>query len=157
MGQQQVERIIPQQIKYIALGEDCIDAPIVEQLPPPRTLEERMSLIELKFEQIVKAIDSLFVSIKEVRDKMYAKKDKVIEYVIEKNKSSERIPVGTQMYGTTNGLTYWCEAKEDGFYVGTTKYPSVSAAAEGVSKVRRSGWVFWHLMNGKTLKEVFKQ
>jgi hypothetical protein len=47
--------------------------------------------------------------------------------------------------------------KADNYQVGLNNYLSVSAAAEAVSGVRRSGWAFWKLPDGRTLKEVFKK
>ena len=45
---------------------------------------------------------------------------------------------------------------EDGYYIDNVKYYSLSAAAEAVSGVRRSGWTFWKLVDGTTVKEAFR-
>jgi hypothetical protein len=49
------------------------------------------------------------------------------------------------------------EVEIDGYRIGNFKYASLSAAAEVVSGVRRSGWVFWKLPSGETLKELYKK
>lgn len=44
------------------------------------------------------------------------------------------------------------------YYVNDKKFDSLSAAAEYVSGVRRSGWTFWrNITDNKTLKELFRR
>jgi hypothetical protein len=78
------------------------------------------------------------------------------------NQESERtkpktpnIPYDVLLVGTTRGIQYTLVRTPQGFRVGNTIYKSLSAAAEAVSGVRRSGWTFWHLPDGRTAKEVF--
>ena len=146
-----------QHVKHIALGEDVQEVGVVDVAQPqPVTIEERIEYLEMVVQNTVMSLDSIFALLKELRDASSAAKDKKIVKEIEAVRSDDTIPVGTQMYGTTKGLTYWLEVKEDGFWVGNTKYGSVSAAAKGVSGVRRSGWAFWKLPDGRTLKEVYR-
>jgi len=72
--------------------------------------------------------------------------------------NKDGIPLGTVCYGVTekSPLLYYLTVEADGYVVGAHKFPSLSAAAEAVSLVRRSGWAFWHMLDGRTLKEVFK-
>jgi hypothetical protein len=46
--------------------------------------------------------------------------------------------------------------KQEHYEIGDRVFPSLSSAAEAVSGVRRSGWTFWKLPDGRTLKEAFK-
>ena len=74
------------------------------------------------------------------------------------NANKDGVPIGLICYGVTSKSTFpvFLQVEEDGYVVGTTLYDSLSAAAEAVSGVRRSGWTFWKLNNGITLKEAFK-
>jgi len=73
--------------------------------------------------------------------------------------SSDRdgiIPVGTIFLGTsTKSGTLILTVCEDGYYIGPNKFGSLSAAAQAASGVRRSGWTFWKLADGRTAKEAF--
>jgi hypothetical protein len=72
--------------------------------------------------------------------------------------NKDGIPVGTVCFGATEKspfLIYLTVEAED-YTVGGKTYPSLSAAAEDVSQVRRSGWTFWRLLDGRTLKEAYK-
>lgn len=68
------------------------------------------------------------------------------------------IPVGTVCFGATekSPFLFYLSVEQDGYAVGGKKYASLSAAAEDVSQVRRSGWTFWRLLDGRTLKEAYK-
>jgi len=74
----------------------------------------------------------------------------------ERTKSKvSRIPEDVLLIGRTKGQQYVLRPTPEGFKVGDYVYKSLSAAAEAVSGVRRSGWTFWHLPDGRTAKEVF--
>lgn len=72
--------------------------------------------------------------------------------------NKDGVPIGTVAIGETekSQFKFYLTALADGYQVGTQKYDSLSAAAEAVSKVRRSGWTFWKLPDGRTLKEAYK-
>lgn len=72
--------------------------------------------------------------------------------------NKDGIPVGTVCLGATekSPFLYYLTVEPDGYRVGSTHFESLSAAAETVSLVRRSGWTFWKLLDGQTLKEAFK-
>jgi hypothetical protein len=146
--------------KSVALGEEGPEVEIVEVAPQPQTQEERINLIEIKMIQLALSIESIHSIIKKLRGRADAKRDYAISEKIEKTKSDMKIPEGTVLVGITKGISYYCEVKNGAFYIGITRYPTLSAAAAGVSGVRRSGWTFWKLSggkhNGKTVKEVFK-
>jgi len=146
--------------KYVALGEEGPELEMVEIGPQPVTQEEKISAIEIRVNQLALSIDSLHSIIKKLRDRTEAKRDYAISEKIEKIKSDGKIPEGTVLVGITKNVPYYCEVKNGAFYIGITRYPTLSSAAEGVSGVRRRGWTFWKLSggkhNGKTVKEVFK-
>jgi len=147
-------------IKYVALGEEGPEVEIVEVGQQPQTQEEKINAMESRINQLALSIDSLHSIIKKLRDRADAKRDYAISENIEKTKSDMKIPEGTVLVGITRNVPYYCEVKSGAFYIGVTRYPTLSSAAEGVSGVRRSGWTFWKLTggkhNGKTVKEVFK-
>ena len=92
-----------------------------------------------------------------IREIVEDKKDSAVNQKLEKIKSENKIPEGTTLTGVTKGIPYYLEVKDGGFSVGVRRYDTLSAAAEGVSGVRRSGWAFWKLPDGKTVKDVFKK
>ncbi len=72
-------------------------------------------------------------------------------------KNRDGIPIGISLLGQSRHGPRILSVTEDGYYVGSNEYQSLSAAAEDVSGiVRKSGWVFWKLPNGKSIKEVYK-
>ena len=74
--------------------------------------------------------------------------------------NKDGIPLNGAFIGYTQASPwpYILIVDNDGSYrVGNKTYASLSAAAEDVSGVRRSGWVFWELLDGRTLKEVYKK
>ena len=148
--------------RAVALGED-VETHIVEMEVEERpvTIEERITYLEQMVKQHTLSLDSLFQIVKVLRDENVSQDmQKHIDKRIADNKSDSTIPVGTVLKGMTNGTPFWCVVKKDGFWVGVTRYPSLSAAAQGVSGVRRSGWAFWRFDNGeyegKTVKEVYR-
>ena len=74
------------------------------------------------------------------------------------NLNKDGIPVGTICYGVTEKSAFlnYLEVEEEGYIVGNKVFASLSAAAEAVSYVRRSGWTFWKLLDGRTLKEAYR-
>ena len=143
----------------VALGEDIAEG--VELQRGPVTIEERMIYLEHSVKQHTLSLDSLYTLIKELQNsKEHVEYAEKIDEEIEVNKPDNKIPVGTRLKGMTKGIPFWCIVKDDGFYVGITRYGSLSAAAQGVSGVRRSGWTFWRFDNGKnegkSVKDIYK-
>jgi hypothetical protein len=149
-------RIVKDGDRCVALGEEGPEAEVAEVGPPPANDHERMEAFEQRLNQIALSLDSLYKILNRLREVIEGKKDSDVKEKIEQVKSQNKIPEGTVLNGVTRGVPYYLEVKEGGFFVGTTKYETLSAAAEGVSKVRRSGWKFWRLPDGRTVKEVFK-
>jgi hypothetical protein len=161
MAQEEVKKMekMPE-VKCVALGEDVAEAEMVEIVDvQPKSDSEKISILEERVFYLTNALDSLFAMVKDLRDDGHKEEDRKINNVIEMNKKENKveIPEGTVLTGKTKGLSYFLQVREGGFYVGITRYDSLSAAAEGVSGVRRSGWTFWRLPDGKTVKEMFKE
>jgi len=141
----------------VALGEDFDGIDVVEIVKEgPLSSEDRIAALEKQMFHITNAHDSLFSMVKEMNDKLTASQQKDISATIEKKKSDLEIPEGTVLHGKTKGLSYFLNVRDGAFYVGVTRYDSLSAAAEGVSDVRRSGWTFWKLPDGKSVREAFR-
>jgi hypothetical protein len=72
--------------------------------------------------------------------------------------NKDGLPIGTVCMGATekSPFLYYLTVEPDSYRVGSTHFESLSAAAEAVSLVRRSGWAFWKLLDGRTLKEAFR-
>ena len=146
-------------IKCVALGEDVAEAEIVKAADKEaKTTDEKVIVLEKRVFYLTNALDNMFTMVKELRDDLNKDVDVKLANVIAKKRGENKIevPEGTVLTGKTKGLSYFLHTKDNGFYVGITRYDSLSSAAEGVSGVRRSGWTFWKLPNGKTVKEVFK-
>ena len=147
------------EVKCVALGADIEEAELVEVIEAqPGNIDEEVAVLKNRVTHLTNAMDSVFTMVKELQDDVHQERDHKLTAVIEEKKKENKIevPVGTVLTGHTKGLSYFLQTKEGGFYVGITRYDSLSAAAEGVSGVRRSGWTFWKLPDGKTVKEVFK-
>jgi uncharacterized protein YqgV (UPF0045/DUF77 family) len=147
-------------LKCIALGEEDTSEEIaeVEPVTAPAGMEQRLDAFETRLLHITNSIDSLFQIVKSLRDVSSKAHDTRISETIEKKKKEQKIeiPEGTTLHASSKGLSYFCRVGIDGFYVGATRCDSLSAAAEGVSGVRRSGWTFWKMSDGRTVKEVYK-
>jgi hypothetical protein len=147
------------EIVCVALGDDVAEAEVVEVADvAPANIEEQVAYLEKRVYHLTNAMDSLFTVVKGLSDNVNMEKDNRLNDVIEikKKENKVEIPEGTVLTGKTKGLSYFLHTKDGGFYVGITRYDSLSAAAEGISGVRRSGWTFWRLPDGKTVKEAFK-
>jgi hypothetical protein len=74
------------------------------------------------------------------------------------NLNKDGIPIGAVCFGATekSPFLFYLTVEPEGYTVGSTTFASLSAAAEAVSQVRRSGWTFWKLLDGRTLKEAFR-
>lgn len=143
----------------VALGEDIQDEIHLER--EPQTINERLDYLEQIVKQHTLSLDSLYTIVKDIQNnKDQMVHNKKLDKAIDDNKSDNKIPIGTRLKGMTRGTPFWCVVKKDGFYVGINRYNSLSAAAQGVSGIRRSGWSFWKFDSGKhegkSVKEVYK-
>lgn len=145
------------ELPCVLLGTDD-DTEIVEvDLPAPQTTEERIACLEVENRAFKIMFDSLFKMVKALHDASRIEQDNQIAEFVKKNKEHRKIPVGTQLYGTTRGKSFFLEVSPNGFMVGNTTYPSLSAAAEGVSGVRRSGLAFWKFSDNRSVKDVYER
>jgi hypothetical protein len=142
----------------LALGKAYVK-PAVAKATSRISSDERLALVEKQIEDLMK-----IVMILRSKSKRVMLPDEVEIAVPEQIQA----PHGLNKDGIPNELVCIGETEKQQFplcmtvkpeyyQVGLTQYPSVSAAAEAVSGVRRSGWAFWKLPDGRTLKEVFKK
>jgi hypothetical protein len=125
----------------IALGQ-AVPQAAKSVITKPMTLEERVIALEQRLEDLTRAY---FMEVERRSDLV---PDETTE-------TRDGVPVGSCLKGVTRGQPYWLTVEKDGFFVGIHKYKSLSAAAEAVSGVRRSGWTFWCTADGRTAKEAF--
>jgi len=75
--------------------------------------------------------------------------------------NKDGIPLNSTYIGYTkkSKIPFILSVDKNGrYFIKNIEFESLSAAAEYVSGVRRSGWSFWkNINNGKTLKEMFKE
>lgn len=141
----------------VTLGAE-VEIDVVEiDDPAPHTVEERVARLEKENAAFRMMFDSLYKMVKALNDHQNVENDKKIAEFVEKNKATKKIPVGTVLHGTSRGKSFFLEVVADGFVVGQIKYPSLSAAAEAVSGVRRSGLAFWKFSNDKSVKDMIKE
>jgi len=132
----------------LALGKAPIKSGVAKAIKP-RTVEDRLS-----------AIENMLASIIEINSKNMSTVDKQEEQLnayegIPKNRDG--IPLYISIIGSTKFGPRILYVGEDGYYLGNKRYLSLSAAAEATSGIiRKSGWVFWKLPDGRTLREAFK-
>lgn len=69
--------------------------------------------------------------------------------------NKDNIPIDTLLIGVSLGKPYILTVNRYNYTIGTHTYDTLSAAAEGVSGNRRSGWSFWKTSDGRTAKEAF--
>ncbi len=114
----------------------------------PKTVEERIDLLETMVRNLLKINAKLIIG----------KADNSANAYDNASLNKQGIPVGTCLIGTAKGgVPRVLSVAKDSYFVGETEFNSLSAAAEAVSGViRKSGWVFWKLPDGRTLKEAFK-
>jgi len=128
----------------IALGTPVTNGSCVEATP--ESIEEQLNVLIKRVDDITRMLNSIN-SIRSAEPEEDYPNDET---------NSDKIPIGTPLIGTsTRGGTVVLNVNADGYYVNGIKYDSLSAAAEAVSGVRRSGWTFWKTFDGRTAKEVF--
>jgi hypothetical protein len=144
------------EIPCVALGED-VGADVIEaEVRRPESPEEEVTFLREQVVNITAMLDNLFLMVKELREKVDREKEKIIADTIEKKKSDSVVPEGTVLHGTTRGMSLFLQVRDGGFWVNNVKYDSLSAAAEAVSGVRRSGWAFWKFADGRTVRETLR-
>lgn len=139
--------------KQIALGKG-VPRSGVAVTKDPQTLEERISLLEEKIHAMTVAFHATRNLLKqkqvveEINDEVFG----------EEPKNKDGLPLNTTLIGISKDVPYILIINDIGEYlVGNTKHASLSSAAEAVSGVRRSGWTFWKLPDGRTAKDVFRK
>jgi len=110
------------------------------------TVNERLSVIESQIQTMCKAITT-FDSSDELTKESENNKDKT---------NKDGVPNKAAFIGTTRGVQHVLSVSGDDYVVGEETYQSLSAAAEAVSGVRRSGWTFWKVPDGRTVKDVYR-
>lgn len=135
--------------KRIALGKAMNAGTALVAEPQELTIEEKITALQRQVEELTKAFN--IVNTLRLKDK---RSFGHIEYQEEVNKDG--IPLGLILLGNSmRGGTSVLNVYPEGYYIGNNQFDSLSAAAEYVSGVRRSGWTFWRMPNGQTLKEAF--
>lgn len=129
----------------IALGSALSSTIEVEE---PKTLEEKVDVLTRNVEDLTRLIHTM--SLSKTRRKDFSKD------IVFDNANKDGIPTGISLIGSSvkNGIQI-LTVNIDGYYIGVDKYDSLSAAAEASSGIRRSGWVYWKLPDGRTVKEAF--
>lgn len=113
----------------------------------PQTINERINLLERSMKSLTQAFNAVNSAI--VKDN---RQQDIYDGLLNK----DGIPVETSLLGQSiRGGTYVLSVKHNKYYIGTAEYDSLSAAAEAASGVRRSGWTFWRIPDGRTVKEVY--
>jgi len=131
------------------LGQAVSNNAVVAVTESKLSDKEMVSILRQQVEYMQAVIQKLKAEAKQPSQNAYAAGTEV---------NKDGIPVGLVCHGVTSKSHFllFLEVEEDGYIVGATKYDSLSAAAQAVSGVRRSGWTFWKLASGTTLKEAFK-
>jgi hypothetical protein len=139
--------------KEVALGKGLGSSGVARTVEPV-TVEDRLDVLEER----LKAMTIAFYSVKKIQKHKEVAAEIDEEVFGDTPKNSDGLPLNTALIGETKGTPYLLVVNDLGEYVvGYKKYPSLSAAAWDISGVRRSGWAFWKLPDGRTAKEVFKK
>lgn len=136
--------------KRIALGTGA-DQPATAVATQPLTLEEKVELLTQQVEQLTKAFHA--VNSVRLKDK---RQQEINDSFPLQHANKDGIPIGLSLVGVSmRGGIHVLTVNSDGYYIGLNRYDSLSAAAEAASGVRRSGWTYWKLNDGRTAKEAF--
>jgi hypothetical protein len=129
----------------LALGKSPAKAGVVKVIRP-RSVEDRLTAIE-------NMIAMLAHNINNTEDKSI--KDLNAYDGLPRNKDG--VPLNVSLIGHSKFGARILFVAEDAYYIGDEPYNSLSSAAEAASGiVRKSGWVYWKLPDGRSLKEAFK-
>lgn len=131
----------------------------VSSLVKAETTDERLATLEAKVEMLLQAIGPLeeLEKKRQVQAEATTMSAEIASVATDPNVNRDGIPLNQNLIGTTRGVPYVLTVRPDAYYVGVRPYPTLSAAAKAVSGVRRSGWIFWRLPDGRTAKEAFKK
>lgn len=134
--------------KEAALGKTSVKGACLALARTKLSPEDRIAVLEQQLEHMQRSIVEIQKRLKENSENAYTAE--------EVNK--KELPIGLHCIGTSEKLPHpvILVVEEDGYRVGSRVFNSLSAAAEAVSGVRRSGWAFWRIADGRTLKEAFK-
>lgn len=133
--------------KTVPLGRAAPAAEHVE-VAEPQTADERFAALQLQIDQLAMALNEICSRESKGRRNHY---NEVIEA---DTTNSDGIELGMSLLGESRrGGMHVLTVAPDGYYIGTNRYKSLSAAAEAASGVRRSGWTYWHYPDGRTAKE----
>jgi hypothetical protein len=124
----------------------------VAELVRPDTVLGRVELLEKKLEAMTKAFLAARRSL--------LKKNTAVEEeaAIDPNTNKDGLPYNTCYIGTSRGVPYILTVDGAGqYFVANKVFNTLSAAAQYVSGVRRSGWVFWKLLDGRPIKDVYRK
>lgn len=132
----------------IALGKAPVKSGIAKAIKP-RSVEDRLA-----------ALENMLASIIEIHSKNIQTIDKPDENLDAYNntpRNKDGIPLYISLIGSTKFGPRILYVAEDGYYLGNVPYASLSAAAEAASGIiRKSGWIFWKLPDGRSLKKAFR-
>lgn len=139
--------------KEIALGKGVASSGVAA-IKKPQTVEDRLTALEEK----IHAITIAFHATRNMLAKKESPEVKADPHFGQQPTNKDGVPLNSTLIGITKGVPYILVVNELGEYlVGNNKYHSLSAAAEAVSGVRRSGWTFWKTAEGITVKEAFRK
>ena len=114
----------------------------------PKTVEDRLAVLENMVSKLMHANINLRSNKRRTDSNAY----------VNSVKNEDNIPIGISLIGLTPAGPRILSVMVDGYYIGGHKYGSLSAAAEAASGiVRKSGWVFWKMPDGRKVKDVFKK
>lgn len=138
--------------KY-ALGQTFSGKSGIGVLTEPTSPEEKIHLLEKRLEYMTKAFYAAKRALADKKGNQNAYEDAGMPDV-----NKHGIPLNASFFGTTRGIPHVLYISNSGsYFVNNKEYLSLSAAAEAVSGVRRSGWTFWKLPDGRTIKEVYRK
>lgn len=121
----------------------------------PLTTEEQLAELKLKMD----SMSQMFFMLRKMGKNKKKKEDS--EKVLPDNPliNKDGIPINTCFIGYTKNspYPYILVINEKGEYtLGNKIFDTLSAAAEFVSGVKRSGWLFWKTLEGLSVKEVYR-
>jgi len=140
--------------KKVALGSNATTPVGVIAKPESNDIRGRLNVLEAKLDALNKAF---FDIMKTPSNNAYAATP--LPHVA--NPNMDGLPIGEVLEGMSKGIIYLCRIERDRYDTFPVfgrplqKHASLSAAAEAVSGVRRSGWTFWKTGDGMSVKDAY--
>jgi len=132
----------------VPLGKAAPAAKKAVETAVPKSVDEKLAAMQYQIDQLAMALNAT--------TRAGLKRQPAVKASpVKTTKNKDGVEIGMSLLGySKRGGIHVLTVCPDGYYIGTLRYRSLSAAAEAASGVRRSGWTYWSYPDGRTVKET---